>query len=192
MESLVPNWTLDDDDKMVKEYFVKTKRTYTEDTMIDILKTQPNKHALYWAILALRNIGTVRSIEYLKNVLHYKNMDVQGTGVLTIAKLANGSENEFLGKLLLDKEFKAKWYAMAAIFYRANEKALPYVIEYGINRIKNCKNMPEVGGLIITYLARFAPENEQCKKIFTKINKDFENLYPYAQKCLKEEFPKIF
>ena len=192
MESLVPNWTLDDDDKMVKEYFVKTKRTYTEDTMIDILKTQPNKYALYWAILALRNIGTVRSIEYLKNVLHYNNMDVQGTGALTIAKLANGSENEFLGKLLLDKDFKAKWYAMVAIFYRANEKALPYVIEYGINRIKNCKNMPEVGELIITYLARFAPENEQCKKIFAKINKDFENLYPYAQKCLKEEFPKIF
>jgi hypothetical protein len=79
-----------------------------------------------------------------------------------------------------------------AIFYKANEKALPYVIEYGINRIKNCKNMPEVGGLIITYLARFAPENEQCKKIFARINKDFENLYPHAQKCLKKEFPKIF
>jgi hypothetical protein len=41
-------------------------------------------------------------------------------------------ENEFLGKLLLDKEYKQKWYAMRAIFFKVNEKALTYVLEYGI------------------------------------------------------------
>ena len=151
METLVPNWTLDDDDdddEMVKDYFKKSKKTYTEETMIDILKNQPNKYCLYWAILALRKIGTEKSIEHLKNVVHYKNMDVQGTSVLTIAKLANGQENEFLGKLLLDKEFKQKWYAMVAIFFKVNEKPLPYILEYGTKTIKNCKKLPDVGGLI--------------------------------------------
>ncbi|MCL1992223.1 MAG: hypothetical protein FWG66_04680 [Spirochaetes bacterium] len=195
MESLVPNWVLKLDDvenKTVKEIFKKRKKPYTEDAMIEILKSQTSKTDIYWAILALREVGTVESIEYLKNIVLYKNMDIQATSVLTIAKLANGTENEFLGKLLLEKEFKQKWYAMVAIFYKPDKKPLPYVLEYGVKTIKNCKNMNDAGELIITYLARYAPENEQSQKIFAKVNKDFENLSPFGQKCLREEFPKIF
>ena len=78
METLVPNWTLDDDDKDIKEYFRKKKMAYTEDTMIEKLKNQNNKYEIRQAILALRKIGTIKSVEYLKNIVHYKNMDVQG------------------------------------------------------------------------------------------------------------------
>ena len=193
METLVPTyWFTDRDDKDIRDHFQKKKKPYTEDTMIEILKNMDNKNEMWWAILALRKIGTKKSIKYLKDIVHYKYMDVQATSVLTIAKLAEGTENEFFGKLLLDKEFKQKTYAMTAIFYEANDKPLKYIIEYGIDKIKNCKNMPDVGGLVLTYLARYAPENEDCKKIFTKVNKDFENLYPFGKKCLREEFPEIF
>jgi hypothetical protein len=160
--------------------------------MINILINQPNKYDINYALLALRKIGTIKSIEYIKNVVCYKNMDIQGISVLTMAKLANGMENEFLGKLLLNKEFKQKWYAMAAIFYKINGKALPYVMERGIDKIKSSKNMPEDGGLILMYLAKYAPENEQCKRIFEKVNKNFEDLEPVIQNNLKEEYPNIF
>ncbi|MDU1891201.1 MAG: HEAT repeat domain-containing protein [Dysgonomonas sp.] len=192
METLVPDWTLDDDDSSAKDYFKRKKKEYTEDVMIEILKNQSDKSEIYWAILALRKIGTRRSIEYLKHVVCYKNMDIQGTSVLTIAKLADGTENSFLAELLLNKDFKQKWYAMVAIFYNANNDALPFVLEYGKAKIRNCKSMPEVGGLIITYLARYASDNEDAKVIFSRVNKDFENLYPYAKKCLRGEFPEIF
>ena len=191
-KTLFPNWDLNGDDISKKDYFKKKKMPYNEDTMIDCLKNQRNKHELYWAILALRQVGTIKSIEYLKNITTYKSLDVQGTSVLTIAKLANGTENEFLGKLLLEKDFRAKWYVVVAFNYKANNKAVPYALEYGLKTIKSSKNQPEAGTVIVEYLARFAPENEQSKKIFARINKDFENLYPFAQKVFTEEFPNIF
>jgi hypothetical protein len=126
-------------------------------------------------------------------------MDIQGAGVLTIAKLANGMENEFFGKLLLNENYKNKWYAMAAIFYKINDKALPYVLEYGINKIKKSKNMPQPGGLVLTYLAKYAHgkeqcsiKNEQCKRIFTRINNDFEEMDKETKEYLENEYPKIF
>ena len=194
METLVPNWIKNDKiiEKDVKYYFSKRKIPYTEESMIEILKTKTNSEALVFSLVALREIGTIKAIEAIKNIVHFKKLDVQATSVLTIAVLTNGSENEYLGKLLLEKEFKEKWYAMLAILYNADKKALPYVLEYGKRTIKNCKNMADAGGLILTYLARFSPENEDCKKIFAKINKDFSNLYPHGQKCLKDEFPNIF
>ena len=192
MEKLIPDWNLNDVHYFTIEYFDKLKKPFTEETMIDILIKQPDRFSIYYAILALRKIGTIKSIQYLKNIICYKNMDIQGTSVLTIAKLANGMENEFLGKLLLNKEFKQKWYALAAIFYKINDKALPYILEYAINKIKNGKNMPETGGLVLLYLAKYAPENEQSKKIFEKINKEYEYLELVVQKTLKEECPNIF
>jgi HEAT repeat protein len=140
MDNLIPCWDLEDIGLFTYEHFTKKiKRPFTEDTMIDILIKQPHWSDLFQAVVALRKIGTEKSIEYLKNVtLNYngtKKIDIQGNAVLTIAKLANGMENEFFGKLLLNENYRNKWYAMAAIFYKNNDKALIYVLEYGINKI---------------------------------------------------------
>ena len=197
MEKIIPEWNLSDIGPFCYSHITdKLKKPFTEDTMIDILIKQSNWFDLLQAIMALRKVGTEKSIKYLKNVLleynSTKKMDIQGTCVLTIAKLANGIENDYFGKLLLNENFKDKWYAMAAIFYKINDKALPYVLEYGINKIKNSKNMPEVGGLVLIYLAKYASENEQSKKIFSKINKDFEEMDKEIREYLNTEYPKIF
>lgn len=187
-----PNWPIDGDDTSAKAHFARTKRPYTEDIMIDIIKNRPDKFDLYWAASALMTIGTEKSIEHLKTLAHHKSREIQGTCVLAIAKIANGAENDFVGKLLLDREFKQKWHAMRALLYMVNDTPLPYVIEYAVRTLKSRKKMPQSGELALTYLARFAPENEKCGKIFTKVNKNFDNLYPHTQKKLKEEFPDIF
>jgi hypothetical protein len=48
------------------------------------------------------------------------------------------------------------------------------------------------GGLILTYLVKYASENEQSKKIFTRTNKDFEEMDKETKEYLKNEYPKIF
>jgi hypothetical protein len=197
MGKIIPEWDLNDIGPFCYKHFMeKLKKPFTEDTMIDILIKQQSWFDILQAILALRKVGTEKSIKYLKNiVLEYNNtkkIDIQGTGVLTIAKLADGMENDFLGKLLLNENYKNKWYAMAAVFYKINDKALPSVLEYGINKIKKSKNMPEPGGLVLTYLAKYAHENEQCKRIFTRINNDFEEMDKETKEYLKNEYPKIF
>ena len=45
--------------------------------------------------------------------------------------------------------------------------------------------------LTITHLAEDS-ENELAKKIFARINKDFENLSPKEQKVFTVNFPHIF
>jgi hypothetical protein len=193
-ETLFPDWDLGSDDSsaFAIEYFKKKKLPYDEATMIDCLKNRQSKYELYWAISALRLIGTVKSIEYLKDVVTYKNLDVQGASVLTIAQLADGTENGFLGQLLLNRDFKAKWYAVVAFNYKANDKAVPYALEYGLKSIKSSKNQPEAGTVIVEYLARYAPENKLSQKIFARINNDFENLFPRAKEVYTKEFPDIF
>ena len=192
--TLFPNWTLDDTDDTgaISEYFHNEKMPFTEETMIKCLKMKRNKYEIYWAVLALRMLGTQKAIQYLKEVSTYKNLDVQGSSVLTIAYLAEGSENEYLASLLLNKDFKAKWYAVVAFNHKPDGKAVPYAAEYGFKTIKSSKNKPEAGSLIVEYLARFASENELAKKIFARINKDFENLSPKEQEVFTVNFPHIF
>jgi predicted GTPase len=52
--------------------------------------------------------------------------------------------------------------------------------------------MPEVGGLVLAYLAEYAPENEQSKKIFSRINNDIEEMDKKTKKYLQNKFQKIF
>ena len=192
--TLFPNWTLDDTDDTgaISEYFHNEKIPFTEATMINCLKMKRNKYEIYWAVLALRMLGTQKAIQHLKEVTTYKNLDVQGASVLTIAYLAEGSENEYLASLLLNKDFKAKWYSVVSFNHKPDGKAVPYAAEYGFKTIKSSKNKPEAGSLIVEYLARFASENELAKKIFARINKDFENLSPKEQEVFTVNFPHIF
>jgi hypothetical protein len=197
MEELIPKWDLDNIGKYCYEHFdEKLKKPFTENTMIDILVEQSGFYDLWQAMIALRKIGTKNSIEHLKNVtLNYNGVqktDIQGTSVLTIAKLSNGMENEFFGKLLLNENYSDKWYAMAAIFYENNEKALPYVLEYGIKNIEKSENMPDVWGLILMYLAQYASENEQSKNIFIRINKNIEKMDKKIKENIQNYFPEIF
>ncbi len=194
-KTLFPDWNLNidtDEHTMIVDYFNRKKLVYKEQTMIKCLETQKNKQELFWAIIALRELGTEKSILPLKKIVPYKNLDVQGNAVMTIAKLANGTENEFFGSLLLSKDFKAKWYAMFALNYKADKKAVPFVLEYALKSIKSVKNKGESAGLIIEYLCRFAPKNEQAQKIFAKINKNFTDLSPTEQMFFMNEFPHIF
>ena len=192
--TLFPNWTLDEIDETgaISEYFHNEKMPFTEDTMINCLKMKRNKYEIYWSVLALRMLGTQKAIQYLKEVTTYKNLDVQDASVLTIAYLAEGTENKYLASLLLNQDFKAKWYAVVAFNYKPDGEAVPYAAEYGLKRIKSSNNKPEAGSLIVEYLARYAPENELAKKIFARINKDFENLSPKEQEVFTANFPHIF
>lgn len=193
-KTLFIDWELNETDEtgFIQDYFREKKLPFTEQTMLDCLAQQNDKYELYWAILALRMVGTARCIEPLKQVVTYPNLDVQGLSVMTIAQFANGTENEFLAGLLLEKAFKAKWYAVWSFNFKADDKAVPYAITYGLKTIKSVKNISEVGCLIVEYLARFAPENEDSKKIFARINKNFDDLPATEKEVFEGQFPNIF
>jgi hypothetical protein len=82
---------------------------------------------------------------------------------------------------------------MEAIFLKViDQSALPYILERGMTAIKNSKSISRDGCPILAYLARYATENEQSKKIFAKVNKNFQDLDPDTQRYLKKYFPQVF
>ncbi|MDR2924750.1 MAG: hypothetical protein LBU76_02150, partial [Azoarcus sp.] len=95
MVKVIPEWDLDNIGSFCYEHITeKLKKPFTEDTMINILTKHSDWFDILQAIDALKKVGTKKSINYLKRIaLEYnatKKMDIQGTSVLSIAKLANG------------------------------------------------------------------------------------------------------
>ena len=192
-EPLLPKWDLTvKKDNSIFESLRRYKIPLTEDGLIDTLYNHKNKYILAWSATVLRALGTEKCIDALKSVILKPYIDVQGISALTIGFLAGGKENKFLGNLLSDKRFRNKWYAMYALFIHADDSAVPVILDYAEKVIKNSKNLPICGGLMLLYLARYASDNNRARKIFNKVNKDFNMMPIIYQNELKNEFPTIF
>ena len=121
---------------------------------------------------------------------------MQGSAALTIAFLAGGGENGFLGSLLVSKEYCAKFYAMTGILYKedAAHSALPLVLEYSARATKGGKALAKTPceGLDWLYLARYGAHLPRAQEIFDKINKNRKYVDENVFTRLAGEFPQIF
>jgi hypothetical protein len=111
--AILMNWTIDNltenYQKSSRKWFEYDKRPYTKQAMMDILFNQSSLYDMADAIMALASSfadDKKETIEYIKNFVCYKNMDIQAVSVLSIGILANGTENKFFGELLLNKEYR--------------------------------------------------------------------------------------
>src|SRR5262249_50185300 len=93
------------------------------------IKAGLSKHDVYWGVLALRDVGTARSIPVLKSLLHYPMQDVKDCSLLTIAHIAGASETPFYVEALADRRTR-KVYPMWAIEVAADHRAEPVVLEF--------------------------------------------------------------
>jgi len=170
-----------------EKHFKRKKIAFTEDALIDTLLTSTSKYDTYWAILSLRALGTEKSIAPLKSVALSKSNDVQGTSVLTIGQLANGAENEFLGTLLLDKNFRQNFYALWGIFIHPNDKAIKQVGQFVVKSLKDIKKMSDSIPLALWYLDNYSDLSGNIEKKFAKVKEHIELLPPFIRQTLKTE-----
>jgi len=93
--------------RFIADHFRKRRLPMTEDGILDAIKAGLSKHDVYWGVLALRDIGTARSIPVLKSLLHYPMQDVKDCSLLTIAHIAGASETPFYVEALADRNAKS-------------------------------------------------------------------------------------
>lgn len=120
-----PAWLTED----LRKNFARKRIAYDELSLIAVLENKASPRAqVYYAVIGLRDVGTERCIPALKRMLHYPMRDVKDTSILTIAHIAGPAETEFYIAALLDKKTQ-KTYPMSAIYFAADERAVPAVVE---------------------------------------------------------------
>jgi hypothetical protein len=163
----------------IEHHFRRKKLVWDEAYFLDVLTTSEKKYDVYWAVIALRDCGTSRSIPKLKEKLFYPMQDVKCTAMLTIAHIAGAAETEFYAGALLNPEYREKTYAMWAIREAADQRAIEPVLLYfekNWSKLKkgNLTNASLVDGLI--FLERFREGSERVKLFYSKIETVWDNL----------------
>jgi len=126
---------------IVEGHFKRKGLKWEEDFFLEMLASA-NKHDVYFAVIALRDCGTYRSVEPLKGLLHHPMQDVKATSILTIAHIAGARETAFYVQALLDPAYSPKTYALWAMEDCADERAADAVLQYfkrNRSRIKSGK-----------------------------------------------------
>lgn len=141
---------------IIEEHFTRKKLKWEEDYFLRMLSSD-KRHDVYFAVIALRDCGTERSIAPLKSLLHHPMQDVKATSILTIAHIAGARETEFYAQALLDPAYPLKDYAMWALEDSADERAVDAVLQYfkaNRSKLKSGKINREALGRGIRYLRR--------------------------------------
>ncbi len=168
----------------IEKYCKKKKIEYSENSFLSILENDKSgKNDVYMAVIGLRDVGTEKSIEPLKKLLHYPKQDVKDCSILTVCHIAHEKETDYYIEALLDKKTK-KDYPMWAILDSADEKANEAVIQYLSDVYKKWKQPKcEYAGSAfldgLLYLDRFFEKNSDIEKIF-QLYKNIRNKIPQA------------
>jgi hypothetical protein len=121
---------------LVKNFLVKKGYPFTETGLLQAIKENKSKTNVYMAVIGLREVGTQKSVEWLKGLVNYPMDDVKSTCLLTIAHLVGVSETPFYSAMLADSKYKQKTYAMWVISQVGDKSALKAVMEYAQKIIK--------------------------------------------------------
>lgn len=163
----------------IQHHFRRKKLVWSEAYFLEVLANSVSKYDIYWAVVALRDCGTLNSISALKAKLFYPMQDVKCCSILTIAHIAGPEETSLYAELLASPEYKDKGYAMWAIKDAADSKAIDSVLAYfKKNRAKlksgKLTNGTLVDGLI--YLQKYLAKNESVNLFFSEVKDFFGNL----------------
>lgn len=186
----------------MEEYFQEVQIPFTEEELLKAIILSENKKTILNAALSLRYIGTEKSIPELKKLTLCPDKQTRHVSLYTLAKLADGKENEFISSLLFDKNFKDKILIMSSLFMSKNnpEAALSNVLKYSRKTTKNGKpiknHLWDCHAMDWAYLALYAPEHPDSKLIFNKVNQNREIISEGHSKkyidALCADFPDLF
>jgi hypothetical protein len=182
----------------IERHFKRRQFRWDEDYFISMLEHPRSKHDVYWAAIALRKVGTRKSVEPLRRLLTFPMKDVKCVAILTIAHIARESATPLLSIALLDPLYPEKAYAMWAIKDAADERAVPAVLEYFSKNKSKLKNGKLTNGSFVDgveFLSRYAENHLEIQIFLDSIPRFWSKLCAgersELQKCLPELARKI-
>jgi hypothetical protein len=98
-----------------------------EASLADFIERGEHLLAVWYAILRLREIGTVRSLPALEKALYYGKTDVKMAALATIARIRGAEGGSYYIARLEDPKFPEKWTAIRQIARYCGPEGVPAV-----------------------------------------------------------------
>lgn len=178
----------------VERHFRRRQFQWDEDYFISVLEQPRSKHDVYWAAIALRKVGTGKSVEPLRALLTFPMQDVKCVAILTIAHIAHEKATPILSVALLDPNYREKGYAMWAIKDAADERAVPAVLEYfSKNKSKMKKGQLKNGTFVdgVEFLSKHAENHPEAQSFLNSIPTFWNKLLVGERTELQKRLPEL-
>ena len=174
-------WMLDD--------FKKRNISFDEQSMISILEDENSSYHLKQdAGIALREIGTKKSLKALENCIHLGKKDLQAICILTIAQIGKNDSTEFILSLLNEKRIQIV-FVLWALFAIDDKSALPKIEKCVESRMKidrrpSSKKLSLIHHGIVM-IENYGEESELRAQILDFYNSNWEKLNIQQQNILR-------
>ena len=178
----------------VERHFRKRQFRWDEDYFISVLEHPRSKNDVYWAAIALRKVGTDKSIEPLRALLTFPMQDVKCVAILTIAHIARERATPILSGALLDPLYREKAYAIWAINDAADERAIPAVLEYFSKNKSKLRNGKLMNGTFVDgveFLSKHAENHPQAQPFLSSIPTFWNKLLAGERLELQKRLPEL-
>ena len=177
----------------IAHHFKKHLPVITEEALIELLSAPRSKWDAYYAVLALRDVGTTQAVPALRGMLTYPMQDVKDCAVLTIAHIAGEAETPFYVHALESKGTR-KGYPMWAIEVAADERAIPSVIPFVTVALKKAlRPTPGDPGDVylmgVKYLARIGLDRSECQVLKPLFRRAWSALPAGHREVLRQHLP---
>jgi hypothetical protein len=186
---------LNDSTRAFIERHFRKRLLWTEDWFLSVLEGTDKKYDVYWAVLALRDCGSLRSVPVLKTLLHFPMQDVKCCSILTIAHIAKEAESVFYGKTLIDPSYREKGYAMWAIRDAADERATDSVLLYFRENRSKLRAGRLINGTVvdgIEYLHRVRDRHQGAREFLNNIETYWDRLGEGERTEISKRVPNLF
>jgi hypothetical protein len=175
--------------KWMLEHFEKNGIAYNEPSMISVLKDEKSSiYSKQQAGVALREIGTNKSLKALENCIHHANEDLQAISILTIAQIGKNDSTEFFLSLLKQKRIQIAYvlWALFAIDDKESVHAIERFVEskMKIDKRPSSKKLSHVHHGIVM-IENYGKKSEIRTEILDFYNSNWEKLDIQQKNILK-------
>jgi hypothetical protein len=159
--------------KSIEMHFRHRNLAWTEEYFVDVLRTSDKKGDLNCACWGLREVGTLRAVEFIKPHAHHRVPDVRMVAFETIVHIARSEESAWYGRMLLEAGSPISSKTLATISVVADQRALPAMLQHfhallsaaGTQRIR-----PGTLAFGRNYFERCTDRSDSCRSVLEQLN----------------------
>ena len=175
-----------------------------EKPLAQVLETSKDQYELYYAALAMREVGSKRSLDVLKPLLYHKKQDLQIVSLSAMGNILKETGSALYIELLEDAKWPEKWAAVASIHKYCGDEAVSVIIK----RIKKLLRRKRSGRtasithdngivkteliLAIEYIDRYRSTRHEVLKAYEYVQKRWEYVLGIERTFLSENIDAFF
>ena len=167
-----------------------------EDGLLAAMKGLRDRIAVFWGAIVLRETGTRKSVEILKECLEHSSKDVKSVALAALAGILREDGQDLYLEKLGDARFRDKLVVMQAIRDHCDDRAVQPVaawLKRTLTRQNKALNHDDAGMTDVTYgldyLRRF--DGPASQAVFTLVRERWDRMGAFVCSWVAQEMPEL-